>query len=126
MRLALALNSPSAGSRHCPKREPRPIPKGGVSGTLMEWAIRRAMLRGFRFANTWARQRFLTEHPARTICRAFAPENTGSPVLRRRGSRSRVLRHDRQRSPQIGARVVPSRNGTVTLDSFFELDLLKK
>src|SRR5262245_64215657 len=56
-----ACSAACRAAHHSPKREPRPIPKGGVSGTLMVWAIRRAMLRGFRFANSRARQRFLTE-----------------------------------------------------------------
>src|SRR5262249_39087642 len=87
MRLALALDSPSVGSRHCPKREPRPIPKGGVSGTLMVWAIRRAMLRGFRFANSRARQRFLMERPVQTAHKACALGNAGSLDSRSRAPR---------------------------------------
>src|SRR5262245_13379516 len=58
---------------------------GGVSGALMVWAIRRAMLRELRFANSRARRRFLTERPARTAHKACALGNVGSlrcdPVL---------------------------------------------
>src|SRR5262249_31811455 len=68
----------SIDARWVPKREPRPIPKGGVSGTLMVWAIRRAMLRGFRFANSRARQRFLMERPVQTEHKACALGNAGS------------------------------------------------
>src|SRR5215475_8699541 len=60
-----------------PKREPRPRALGGVSGTpmygfgcLVEGSVRQ---------NTWACQRFLTEHPARTIrhTRLEVPDHAG-------------------------------------------------
>src|SRR6266404_5176816 len=68
------------------KREPRRIPRGGVSGTLM-WAIRRAKLRGLRFANSRAHQKFLTERPARTAHRASAPGSASAPLSRSAVSR---------------------------------------
>src|SRR5262249_16451822 len=64
-------------------RTPPGFPKGGVSGTLLSYLLRNTVLNeGLRPANTWAGQRFLTEHPARTAHRTYALGNAGSPVLR--------------------------------------------
>src|SRR5262249_17111149 len=72
---ACDVGAPRAGSR-----EP-----SGVGDT-------KGMLRGLRFANSRAVQRFLTERPARTAHKACALGNAGSLTPHSSGSRSRAPR----------------------------------
>jgi hypothetical protein len=54
----------------CKRRQTRPSPgrcdssRGGVSGTLLSFLPNTFFNEGLRLANTWARQRFLTERQA--------------------------------------------------------------
>src|SRR5262249_34574751 len=85
-RLPIARATSSVGFLACPswnfRRMPNENPtracdmgdKGGVSGTLLSYLLRNTVLNeGLRPGNTWARQRFLTQPPARTARRACAP-----------------------------------------------------
>src|SRR5262249_36768626 len=60
------------------------------------------MLRGLRFANSRARQKFLTERPAQTARRACAPGNAGSLTPHSSGSRSRAPPGSRSELNDVG------------------------